>query len=63
MEILLATYLASDLPRLATLRRGLRDRMAASPLCDGPAFARKLEAAYRSMWRDWCGRQAGGFPG
>jgi predicted O-linked N-acetylglucosamine transferase (SPINDLY family) len=28
--------------------------MAASPLCDGPRFARDLEAAYRMMWRRWC---------
>jgi predicted O-linked N-acetylglucosamine transferase (SPINDLY family) len=50
----LAVELATDLPRLAALRRGLRGRMAASPLCDGRAFARKLEAAYRHMWQDWC---------
>lgn len=55
----IAVELASDLPRLAAVRRGLRDRMKASPLCDGPAFARKLEAAYRFMWRDWCERQTG----
>lgn len=52
----IAVALATDLPRLAALRRGLRDRMAASPLCDGPAFARKLEGTYRFMWRDWCRR-------
>ena len=31
----------------------LRPRMAASSLCDGPAFARKMEAAFRSVWQDW----------
>jgi protein O-GlcNAc transferase len=50
----LATSLASDPARLATTRAELRGRMAASPLCDGPAFARPLEAAYRSMWHEWC---------
>src|SRR3989338_7777659 len=36
------------------MRAGLRARMASSPLCDGHAFARKIEAAYREIWRTWC---------
>jgi predicted O-linked N-acetylglucosamine transferase (SPINDLY family) len=43
---------------LATLRSGLRARMADSPLCDGARFTRALEDRYRAMWQDWCGRQA-----
>ena len=39
--------------------RALRGRMAASPLGDGPAFARKLEDAYRFTWRNWCERRGG----
>ena len=50
----LAAGLASEIQGLAALRTGLRERLAASPLCDGRAFARKIEAAYREMWRKWC---------
>ena len=50
----LAARLASDIQELAALRVGLRERLAASPLCDGKAFARKVETAYREMWRVWC---------
>ena len=52
--VAIATSLARDLPRLAQLRRGLRARLEASPLCDRPRFARNIEAAYREMWRGWC---------
>jgi hypothetical protein len=34
---------------LADLRQSLRPRLAASPLGDAPAFARKIEAACRTM--------------
>ncbi len=46
--------LANDLPRLADLRRTMRERMLGSPLCDGAGFTRDLEAAYREMWRKYC---------
>ena len=49
-----AVRLAGDLAKLGELRKGLRARMAASRLCDGAAFARAVEGAYRLMWRDWC---------
>jgi len=49
-----AVGLAADLPALSELRAGLRGRMAASPVCDGPRFAHNLEAAYRDLWRTWC---------
>jgi len=50
-----AADLAGDVPRLGELRRTLRSRMEASVLMDGPRFARNIEAAYRAMWRRWCG--------
>jgi protein O-GlcNAc transferase len=50
----IAATLAADRDRLIDLRRSLRPRVAASPLCDGPAFARKIEVAYRTMWQHWC---------
>jgi protein O-GlcNAc transferase len=48
---------ASDLPRLETLRTGLRQQVLASPLFDAPRFARHFEAALREMWTQWCDRQ------
>ncbi len=50
----IAVALASDLPRLAGLRAGLRGRMAASPLCDGKRFAENLMTVLRGVWRGWC---------
>jgi predicted O-linked N-acetylglucosamine transferase (SPINDLY family) len=47
----LAVDLAKDAPRLAELRRTLRQRLIRSPLMDAPRFVRNLESAYRTMWR------------
>jgi protein O-GlcNAc transferase len=52
--VAIATQLANDLPRLAELRRGLRQRMSSSPLTDSRRFARDVESAYRRMWQNWC---------
>lgn len=52
-----AIALANDLPRLRSMRDGLRDRVRQSPLMDAPLFARNFEAAMRGMWQEWCQRQ------
>ena len=56
-----AMELANDLPRLAELRRTMRDRMQASPLMDAPRFVRSIEDAYRSMWKTWCSERVNGM--
>ncbi|KAL4452759.1 hypothetical protein ABPG75_008421 [Micractinium tetrahymenae] len=54
-----AASLAADPARLAELRQGLRQRMLESPLCDAPAFVRRLEGVYHQLWRRWLEQQAG----
>ena len=46
----IAVALATDVPRLAALRGGMRVRMSASPLMDAPRLTKNLEAAYDNMW-------------
>jgi protein O-GlcNAc transferase len=50
-----ALRLARELERLEELRRSLRQRMLDSPLTNATKFARNIEAAYREVWRNWCG--------
>jgi len=57
--VAIARRLAADVPGLAALRAGLRERMLASPLTDGSSGARALESAFRQMWSAWCARRAG----
>jgi predicted O-linked N-acetylglucosamine transferase (SPINDLY family) len=52
-----AKELAGDRAGLSDLRRTLRDRMRFSPLLDGAAFARGVEAKYRRMWARYCGAE------
>lgn len=40
--VAIAQRLASDRVKLAALRTDLRDRLLASPLCDGPAYAQRF---------------------
>jgi predicted O-linked N-acetylglucosamine transferase (SPINDLY family) len=46
--------LISDLPKLAELRRTIRQQMTQSTLCDGRQFTLGWEAALRGAWRKWC---------
>ncbi|WP_158598587.1 bifunctional class I SAM-dependent methyltransferase/glycosyltransferase [Achromobacter sp. K91] len=46
--------MASDIPELARIRAGLRQEMQASALMDETGFARKVEQAYRDMFKKWC---------
>jgi predicted O-linked N-acetylglucosamine transferase (SPINDLY family) len=55
--------LASNPPRLATIRGSLRERMRQSPLCDAPRFTRNLEAAFRTMWSHYCAGSRAALPG
>jgi protein O-GlcNAc transferase len=50
----IAVALPGNPARLNDLRSSLRPRMAASLLCDELAFARKIEASFRTMWQHWC---------
>lgn len=49
----LATSLGGDLKALASLRAGLRDRVASSPLCDGEKFAGDFQDVLRDVWQEW----------
>lgn len=49
-----AVELARDLERLSALRAELRDKLEASPFGDYARFARNMESAYRTAWRNWC---------
>lgn len=54
-----AIELSQKTAQLAEMRAGMRSRLAASTLCDTVGFTRKLENAYREIWRRWCALQNG----
>ncbi len=54
----LAAELAGNRAGRAELRATLRGRMASSALCDASGHARRVEAAYRRMWAEWCSVRA-----
>lgn len=54
--IKIAVDLAQDNEKLRMVRKGLRQRFAASPVMDQEKFARNMETAYRAMWTKWVER-------
>lgn len=54
----IAVGLAGDPARQRALRESMRNRMRASTLLDHSGFTRRLEQAYREMWRIYCDSSA-----
>ncbi|MDB5292204.1 MAG: domain/SEC-C motif domain protein, partial [Phycisphaerales bacterium] len=50
----IAVELAKDLEGLAEIRRGLRQRLSSSAVCDLAGFASRYGEALRKVWADWC---------
>lgn len=53
-----ARDLAGDLEALDALRARVRPGFDGGPICDGPAFTRRLEAAYAEMFQRWAAAAA-----
>lgn len=51
-----AAALATNGPLLAELRRTLRTRLLASPLCDQAGYAARFGVMLSGLWTDWCER-------
>jgi len=52
-----ASALAAKPESLARIRATMRQRMAASPLCNRSLLVKNIEQAYRKMWHKWCKTQ------
>ena len=50
----IAERLSADIDYLTRMRSNLRRMLAESPLCDAEGFARRIETAYRDIWKRWC---------
>jgi predicted O-linked N-acetylglucosamine transferase (SPINDLY family) len=49
-----AVALAGDIPTLNKSRKTLRDELMTSPVVKG--YREAVEAAYRKVWKEYCGR-------
>lgn len=52
--VAIAVRAAAELPRLAALRAGLRERLMHHPSLSTDKVAASVELAFRMMWRRWC---------
>jgi len=50
----ITTELINNRQLLARLRKELRPKMKAAPICNAQAQAKDLEKAFRAMWKSWC---------
>jgi predicted O-linked N-acetylglucosamine transferase (SPINDLY family) len=50
----IALRMSREAPRLAQVRRSLRERLTKSAVGDVAGYTVAVEQAYRSMWRRWC---------
>ena len=50
----IAVKAAENINRLAAMRRGMRDRMLSSSLCNGKEYTAHLESAYANMFKEYC---------
>jgi len=53
----IAVNLARSPERMRALRETLRQRLLASPLCDGARYMVHVENQYRCMWRRFCEKE------
>ena len=60
--VAMAVSIAKQPEKLTGLRPSMRERVAASSLCDGERFMRGTERALRDLWRAWCQRTKEGRP-
>jgi predicted O-linked N-acetylglucosamine transferase (SPINDLY family) len=49
----IAVALANDMPRLASLRATMRERLKNSPLMNVPRFTKNLEDTYEVIWKKY----------
>ncbi|GBF98706.1 UDP-N-acetylglucosamine--peptide N-acetylglucosaminyltransferase-like [Raphidocelis subcapitata] len=54
-----AVEAAADIPRLAALRAGMRQRVLGSPLCAARPFVARLEGVYTRLFQNWLDANGG----